>query len=1075
MPGLKLYTSNRLEALAGKLEEILRVPPASPTAPEIILVQSRGMERWLSLELARRLGICANVRFPFPNHFIEGVFRGVLPDMPGSEAFDPEVLAWRVMGLLPRCLGEEGFEPLKAYLADDGRGFKRYQLSRIIARLFDQYLVYRPDMMLGWESGRERHWQAALWRMLAAESPGSHRAARWKEALARLQRPAAEESTLPGRISVFGISALPPFHLRILDAVARSIDVNLFVMNPCREYWYLIYSDREMRRLVDRLGAASPDEALHLERGNSLLASMGALGRDFLRMVYDTGCEEADVSEEPAGDSLLARIQSDILNLRDRGADGEKTAVAAGDDSIQIHACHSPMREVEVLQDRILDLLDRDPSLTPADILVMTPEIETYAPFIEAAFSLPRDDRRRIPFSVADRGMRSQSVLADTFLRLLDLDGSRMGATEVASFLETDALRRRFGLGADDLALIHRWIRDTGIRWGVDGASRRREGLPGFAENTWRSGIDRLLLGYALPARADELFMGILPHEGVAEGEAATLGSFLAFLERLFDFAESLCEPRDLAGWASHLGAALDGFFLPEGDEEDEVQTLRRALGDVALRQGQSGFDGKLCAGVLRAHLEEALQEAGFASGFITGGVTFCAMLPMRSIPFRVVCLIGLDDAAYPRQTPAPGFDLMKESPRPGDRSRRLDDRYLFLEALLSAREKLCISYTGQSIQDNSPRPPSVLVSELLDSIDQGFAIRDVKDIRDAIVVKHRLQAFSPEYFQGGGLYSYSAENAAAAAAAGSGPGPRRPFIASPLPEPPPAWRTVDVHGLARFFTNPARALLTRRLGIRLDEAGALLADVEPMSIEGLERYELGERLATRCIEGFEAGELMPAARALGSLPPGTPGECWFHELCEGARAFAARLKPHLQGEPLGAVELDRTLGPFRLTGRLQLGLPAGQVHYRYADVRAKDLLRAWIQHLSLSIGAVDRYPGRCVVLGKDRGYALGPVADGERLLMELLETYWRGLTMPLPFFPETARVYVACLLKGKADEEALKAAVRVWESDRGYAEGQDPYFRFCFGGGKGELGDGFRQLAGAVLRPLLESAEEVR
>ena len=1073
MPGLKLYTSNRLEALVGRLEEVLRVPLEDPMAPEIILVQSRGMERWVSLELARRLGICANIRFPFPNHFIDGVFRVVLPDMPCTEAFDPEVLAWRVMGLLPRCLGEEGFEPLRAYLSDDGRGFKRYQLSRIIAGLFDQYLVYRPDMMIGWESGGERHWQAALWRMLAAGSPGAHRAARWKEALARLQRSVPEAGKLPRRISVFGISALPPFHLRILDAVARTIEVNLFVMNPCREYWFLIYSDREMRRIVDRLGTTPSDEALHLERGNSLLASMGALGRDFLRMVHDMGCQEEDVWEEPAGETLLALIQADILNLRDRGADGEKKTVAAGDDSIQVHSCHSPMREVEVLQDRILELLDRDPTLTPADILVMTPEIETYAPFIEAVFSLSPDDRRRLPFSIADRGMRSRSVLADTFLRLLDLEGSRMGATEVASFLETEALRRRFGLGADDLDLVHRWIRDTGIRWGVDRASREREGLPGFAENTWQAGIDRLLLGYALPAAGDELFMGILPHEGVAEGEAAALGSFLAFLEVLFDFAESLREPRDLAGWASHLGAALDRFFLPVGDEEDEVQTLRRALHEAAQRQEQSGFDGKLCAGVLKAHLEEALREAKFASGFITGGVTFCAMLPMRSIPFRAVCLIGLDDAAYPRQAASPGFDLMREHPRPGDRSRRLDDRYLFLEALLSARETLYISYTGQSIQDNSERPPSVVVSELLDTIEQGFEIPGVANIRDAIVVRHRLQAFSPAYFRGGRLYSYSAENAAAAAAL-SGPAHRRPFIASPLPEPPPAWRTVDVHALVRFFSNPARALLTRRLGIRLDEAGAPLSDVEPMSIEGLERYELGGRLAARCVEGLEARDLLPAARAMGSLPPGTPGECWFHELCEGARAFAERLKPHLRGEPLGAVDLDRELGPFRLTGRLELGRPGALVQYRYADVRAKDLLRAWIHHLSLAEAAGGRYPGRCVVLGRDRGYALGPVGDGERLLRDLLETYWRGLTMPLPFFPETARVYVANLLRGKTAEEALRAAGRTWASERGHAEGQDPYFRFCFGEADA-LGGEFRELAEAVLRPLLEKAEEVR
>ena len=1072
MPGLKLFTSNHLEALAGELSETLRQPPASPMAPEVILVQSRGMERWLSLEMARRLGICANIRFPFPNHFVEDVFRDSLPDLPGSPAFDPEVLTWRIMGLLPGCLDGEGFDPLKTYLADDGRGLKRYQLSRIIARLFDQYLVYRPDMVLGWESGRDRHWQATLWRSLASQSAGAHRAARRKEALARLQRAIPGGMNLPGRISVFGVSALPPYHLQVLDAVSRYIDVNLFVMNPCREYWYLIYSDREMRMLSDRLGTIRSDEGLHLERGNSLLASMGALGRDFLRMVYDTGCEEADVSAEPGEGSLLSCIQSDILNLRDRGADGVRTPVAVDDDSIQIHSCHSPMREVEVLQDRILALLEQDPSLTPADILVMTPEIETYAPFIEAVFSLPHGDRRRVPFSVADRGVRKESVVVDTFLGLLDLEGSRMGATEVAAFLEADALRRRFTLGADDLALIHRWIRDTGIRWGVDSSSRIREGLPGFAENTWQAGIDRLLLGYALPARGEELFMGLFPHEGVAEGEAEVLGSFLAFLEKLFAFAKSLEEPRDLSGWASHLGAALDDFFLPDGDEEEDLQTLRRALGDMALRQAQSGFGERLGASVLKAHLEEALQEVGFGFGFLTGGVTFCAMLPMRSIPFRAICLIGLDDGAYPRQTRMPGFDLMKDHPRPGDRSRRLDDRYLFLEALLSARGKFYISYTGQSIQDNGIRPPSVLVSELLDSIEQGFEMPPGK-IRDVIVTKHRLQAFSPQYFRGEKMFSYSVENAEAAAATVAGPREKRSFITASLPEPQPAWRTVDVHALVRFYANPARYLLARRLGIRLDEAGALLEDVEPMSLEGLERYELGGLLATRCLEGHEAGELLPAARALGNLPPGTPGECWFQEVCEGAGDFAARLRPHLLGEPLGAIDLDRTLGPFRLTGRLQLGMPAALVHYRYADIKAKDLLRAWIHHLSLAIGGGDRYPGRCVLMGKDAGYVFGPVGDAEGVLFGLLEIYWRGLMMPLRFFPETARVYIENILKGKNGEDALKHARQAWAPYRGYSERQDPYFQFCFGESDPLDGE-FVELATAILKPLLERAGEV-
>ena len=491
----------------------------------------------------------------------------------------------------------------------------------------------------------------------------------------------------------------------------------------------------------------------------------------------------------------------------------------------------------------------------------------------------------------------------------------------------------------------------------------------------------------------------------------------------------------------------------------------------MALLQSQSGFDERLGAGVLKAHLEEALREVGLGFGFITGGITFCAMLPMRSIPFRVICLIGLDDGAYPRQTRVPGFDLMKERPRPGDRSRRLDDRYLFLEALLSARQTFYISYAGQSIQDNSVRPPSVLVSELLDAIEQGFEMPG-RDIGDAIVTKHRLQAFSPGYFRGERLFSYSAENAAAALSAVAGRREKPPFIPASLPEPQPAWRSIDVQALVRFYANPARWLLNRRLGIRLEEAGAFLDDVEPMGLEGLESYELGERLAARCLEGLEARDLLPAARALGSLPTGTPGECGFQEICEGVEAFAARLRPHLTGEPLGAVDLDCALGPFRLTGRLQLGSTSALVHYRYASIKAKDLLRSWIHHLALSARGSGRYPGRCVIIGQDGGYVLGPVADAESILLGLLEIYWRGLTRPLHFFPDTARAYAEALRKGRTQEEALRAARSKWSTDYGFAEGDDPYYRMCFDG-QDPLDGEFAELATAILKPLLERAGE--
>ena len=521
-----------------------------------------------------------------------------------------------------------------------------------------------------------------------------------------------------------------------------------------------------------------------------------------------------------------------------------------------------------------------------------------------------------------------------------------------------------------------------------------------------------------------------------------------------------------------HLGAALDTFFLADGDEEEDLQALRRALTDLALLQSQSGLDERLGAGVLKAHLEEALREVGLGFGFITGGVTFCAMLPMRSIPFRVICLIGLDDGAYPRQTRVPGFDLMKEHPRPGDRSRRLDDRYLFLEAMLSARENFYISYAGQSIQDNSVRPPSVLVSELLDAIEQGFETPG-RDIGDAIVTQHRLQAFSPGYFRGERLFSYSAENAAAALSAVAGRREKLPFISSNLPEPQPAWRSIDVQALVRFYANPARWLLNRRLGIRLEEAGAFLDDVEPMSLEGLESYELGELLAARCLEGIEARDLLPAARALGSLPPGTPGECGFQEICEGVEAFAARLRPHLLGEPLGAVDLMRARA-------LQAhGQDAARIAFGPCP------LPVCVHQGEGSASLVDPSPGaqRRGLRPLSRplrdhrsGQGLRPRACrrcGKHPPGSCSRSTGEGSRGPCTSSPIPRRAYMENLLKGKTGEEALKPPGRTWASDqRALPRGSDPYYRLCFDG-QDPLDGEFAELATAILKPLLERAGE--
>ena len=699
MPGLRLFTSNRLEILAGKLAELLRPPLPSPLESEIVLVQSKGMERWVSMELARHHGICANYKFPFPNRFVYGVFREVIPDLPEISPFDPWVMTWKIMGLLPSCLKRDGFQACGFTSGDDPSSLKRFQLSGRIANLFDQYLVFRPEMILDWEKSKEGDWQVILWRQLAKGNEKRHLAALQKVFLERPQKNSLDLKNLPTRISVFGISALPPFHMKILSVLSGFIEVNLFLMNPCQEFWADIVSGREMKRIEEKLkkGNKVPRD-LPLEKGNSLLASMGALGRDFFSQIFDLGCDGHGSFHggfvDPGEKSLLHAIQSDILNLRERSAD-VRSKISESDDSIQIHSCHSPMREIEVLQDRLLAMFEADPALRPGDILVMTPDIETYAPYIQAAFSLPVDDPRRVPFSIADRGVRMESQVIDAFFNLLDLQGSRLGASQVMGILESPLVQKRFGLSEADLELIHGWVRETGIRWGIDGESRSELGLPGFQENTWRAGMERMLLGYAMPDQDGQMFMGILPYDRIEGGEASILGNFLGFVEKLFKSVKELDELRTLEEWSGFLAALFEEFFLPDEETARDVKVIRLTLHDLGSKQAFSDFNEKIRLDVIKAYLKTFLESEGFGFGFLTGGVTFCALLPMRSIPSKVICLAGMNDNDYPRQTKSLGFDLMAKNPKPGDRSRRNDDRYLFLEALLSARERLYISYVG--------------------------------------------------------------------------------------------------------------------------------------------------------------------------------------------------------------------------------------------------------------------------------------------------------------------------------------------------------------------------------------------
>lgn len=1065
MPGLYLYSSNRLEVLAGGLARILKHPLTSPLAPEIIIVQSRGMERWLTLQLADHLGVLANCRFPFPNALLQDLF-SVLLDTKEDQSFAKEHLCFRIMDLLGRTRHQQEFVALRQYLADDGEGLKRYALARNLADSFDQYLIFRPRMVMAWEQGRTRYdqdadaagleaWQSRLWRMLAAPS-APHRAALARALLETLGRP-GPIAGLPERITVFGISYLPPLFMDIFEALARHTAVHLFLMNPCREYWADLKSLRAQERTTTD---GMPLADLHLEEGNALLAGLGAQGRYLVdRVCQIEEIETWDDFRENDAPTMLARIQDDILTLnRPR----EPRPVAPDDVSLQLHACHSPMREVEVLHDHLLDLFQNHSDLKPEDILVMAPAIETYAPYIEAVFGYPGDERLRIPFSIADRPADKQPAIA-IVLTLLEIAQARFQVDAVVGLLDLPAVRMRFGITAEDLPLVRDWLARTRIRWAYDGADKAALGLPPEPANTWRAGLDRMLLGYCLPGDAALPWCGILPYPEIEGEHAALLGRLCAFVDGLHAFVASCAVARPPSEWAALLIRACDTFCDPD------LAQGRRELLAALDRLAAVPFDDGISLAVTKAWLEDRFRYPS-ERGFLSGGVTCCSLLPMRSIPFRVICLLGLDNDAFPRRQTRKGFDLMTIKPERGDRSRRDDDRYLFLEALVSARQVLYLSYVGQDQQDNSMLPPSVLVSELLDYLDKNFIMSTTGQgatVSAAITRVHRLHGFSPAYFTGQGLlFSYAASQARTAAVLERGrPGQTRRLVTADLGGDLSSWHEITIETLVRFFEHPVRFFLRERLGLSLPGEQAEMENREVFQLKELARYQAAECIIDARLNGMDP---LPILAAQGMLPHGKAGRAAFEHIDASLSGLVERIRYSTGGTPCKHA-LDVQLGDFHITGEVERYEKGGLI-YRGGKIRAKDVAGLWLRHVALNL----RQPATSLALGYDfsKGVVTGirfkPV-DGEPILAGLLDLFVQGLVRPLELYPETSYAFVKARAK---DEDGLREARKKWNGSDNGGEGADAFYHF-HPGEAGPFGPGFEQTAMAFFEPLLKASED--
>ncbi|CAK8712770.1 Exodeoxyribonuclease V subunit gamma [Candidatus Electronema halotolerans] len=1062
---MRISQSNRLEKLLAALCKVLAEPTSSPLAPELVVVQNPGMARWLSQQIALHSGICANISFPLPASFIWSIFAKTLGGLPDLNDFKKEILLWRILNQL-ESLPEPPPE-ISSYLHEDRDGGRRFQLAGKIADLFDQYLVFRPEMTLAWEKGQDEHWQARLWRQLTEGGESRHRAGVLERFRLASDKGILRTEALPKRVCIFGINSLAPAYLEVIRRISAHIDIRIFHFSPCQEAWDDIMPERliALRRQGWRRRRTA-DLSPYYSSGNPLLASLGGLGREFFKMLMEMNpaAEEEDLYDDPPQDALLDRLQADILELRDRGGeDEERPVLSPADRSIRFHSCHSPMREIQVLHDRLLDLFEADQDLKPADILVMAPDISRYAPAVAGVFG-SAEQRLRIPWSIADQPRREEEPVLEGFLGLLQLVSSRCTAPDVAAVLENPVILARFGLTENKVPLLRRMISSAGIRWGLEQNSKKD------ALHTWEAGLERLLLG-CLTGRLDQPWQGIMPISGGLSEGGDWLGSLAEFIRSLQRLKRQTARPLPPAGWAG-VFIRLISRFLDNGKREHEegLLLLRQQIAEFLENCRQADFEQPLSLAVVRRHFQQLLTAPAGGQAFLAGRVTFCNMVPMRSVPFKVIWLLGMNDADFPRSQQPYSFDLMAENRQPGDRNRRDDDRYLFLEALLSARRHFIVSWLGRDQRDNAPRPPSVVVAELRDYINRGWRTADGQPAAEWLTDRHPLQPFSRRCFDG--KYPHIASHREEWLPASDTNNAAPAFASRPLPKPEQWARQIDLSQLVRFWRHPVRFFLEQRLNLRTFQTEELLLpESETFLLNELEKYSFAEEILgeLRCGRPDCAAPLHRRLAA-GGLPGGCFSQFLHQKLKTEAVELAAKVEAQLR-QPVEPVEISLTVDGVRLTGKITSLCRCGRVTFRPANLKAKDLLQLWIHHLALLLHQPAKVELCSFHAAKDKMIRLHEVPDPETELIRLIQRFQQGCCEPLHFYPETSWAWAK---KAQSPREAMAEARKKWHSGYLPGEQEDPAYQLGLRGHAPLDDQQFAELA-ALLLPLLEGMENVK
>lgn len=1115
---LHVHRATRTDLLAEGLAAVLAVPAADPLAQEIVVVPARGVERWLTQRLSHRLGagsggadgVCAGVRFLSPNSLVT-----LLLGTDRDDPWLPDNLAWPLLATMDERLDEPWAVQLARHLGHGDasergrlRAGRRYSVARRLAGLFHSYAVQRPALLASWEAGRpgdgssrpdaigggswpdgiggtldaDLAWQPPLWRALIERIGGTTPVERHTQTVMRL-RDGDPSLDLPERMSLFGHTRLARTEIELLSALGERHQVDLWLPHPSPALWAKLMplvGDGPVPRDRDESGtivahpllASLGRDLRELQRAVAL-ASAGDEARLHAEAAHRTDPDHASAGEraesQQAGrQSWLAHLQHDLATDHPPTRD-EARARAIGEDdrSIQIHACHGPARQVEVLRDVLVGLLADDPSLEPRDILVMCPDIETFAPLIQAAFGLAdlhfsgeTHPAHGLRVQLADRSRTATNPLLAVAARLVDLSGGRITASEILDLAATVPVRARFAFSEDDLEQFGRWVEQSGVRWGLDGGHRTPYGLGGLAANTWRAGLDRILLGVARTEEPDHWVRQVLPLDDVDSGSIDLAGRVNEFVDRVDAIRDALLAAGTVRCWTAALADGVDALAEVPRDDAWQRAELGRELATVAARADPATL---LHVPDVRALLTDRAQGRPTRANFRTGGLTVCTMVPMRSVPHRVVALLGLDDGTFPRGGAVDGDDALARHPVTGERDVRSEDRQLLLDAICAARDTLVVTYTGADPHTGAVRAPAVPLGEVIDAARAARGLGTSED--DALLApvrRHRLQPFDAVNLDIGAGPAFSFDpHALAAAKAARTPRPRPApglQILRPLTAPPR--EDVDLADLQDFFANPTRAFLRDRLDVGTPLEADPPRDAIPIDLDGLATWQVGDRLLRDLLAGGSVSEVQQSEYLRGELPPAALGQAVLRAIGPVAQAIAAEAEAVLRADgtplPVGAVDIDVDLGEGRrLTGTV--GGVAGRAALvsTYSRIAARHRLQTWITLLALTAGTPPGSgPWTAHAVGRAKGVvhvAVGPIERdaATQVLRDLVAVRDRGQVIPIPFCPKTSHAYAATTVgRARATEEVpLIQARKEWlGSDRVPGERADVWVTRLYG-----------------------------